>query len=301
MNFSLHYPGEPKGSHGSTRSLILLALGILIIAVILYVSWWNYPGIYFDYALQHPQTYFDLTLVLLLLMALYLTGKFSAYTKHSVPLRSGLLIWLAGATLEFSEHLIFQPDWLSFLKNFLSLTGIFLVCISGYKKIRDLEKLYALANTISKYDDLTRLPNRRFFINTIHDLSYTSLGLILIDIDHFKNINDTYGHVKGDEILRKFGMLLSACSSESCIPTRIGGEEFAVMVKNATSKTLSTYASIIMHETSKIVIDEENALSISIGLGIKNKDEKNSAFIKRVDEALYKAKNTGRGKTEWSQ
>lgn len=73
------------------------------------------------------------------------------------------------------------------------------------------------------------------------------------------------------------------------------------MVKNANTKLLSTYASIIMHDTSKITIDEENTLSISIGLGIKNKDEKTSAFIKRVDDALYKAKNTGRGKTEWSQ
>lgn len=301
MNFSLQYPGEPKGSHGSKRSLILFALGILIIAVVFYVNWWNYPPVYFGSALQNPQTYFDLALVLFLLMALYLTGKFSAYTKHSVLLRSGLLIWLAGATLEFSEQLVFQPHWLSYLKNFLRLAGIFLVCISGYKKIRDLEKLYALANTISKYDDLTQLPNRRFFINTIHDLSYPSLGLILIDIDHFKKINDQYGHVKGDETLRKFGKLLSACSSENCIPTRIGGEEFAVMVKNANPKLLSTYASMIMHDTSKIAIDEENTLSISIGLGIKNKDEKTSAFIKRVDEALYKAKNTGRGKTEWSQ
>ena len=301
MNFSLQYPGEPKGSNGSRRSLIPFALGILIIALIFYAHWWNYPRIYFANAVQNPQSYFDLALILFLLMALYLSGKFSSYTKHSVLLKSGLLIWIAGATLEFSEPLTFQPHWVSYLKNFLRLAGIILVCISGYKKIRDLEKLYALANTISKYDDLTLLPNRRFFINTIHDLSYTSLGLILIDIDHFKKINDKYGHVKGDEILRKFGTLLSSCSSENCIPTRIGGEEFAIMVKNSNPKILATYASMIMHDTSKIAIDEESTLSISIGLGIKNKDEKTSSFIKRVDEALYKAKNTGRGKTEWSQ
>lgn len=70
------------------------------------------------------------------------------------------------------------------------------------------------------------------------------------------------------------------------------------MIKNGNPKILSTYARIIMHDTSKIIIDAENTLSASIGLGIKNKDEKTSAFIKRVDEALYKAKNTGRGKTE---
>lgn len=214
MNFSLQHPNKPERINGSKRPLISFAFGVLMTALIFYVNWFNYPRIYFGNAIQNPQFYFYLTLILFLLMMLYLSKRITADTKYSTLLRPGLLLWIAGTTLKLSEQFVFQPHWVStYLENFLRLSGILILSISGYKRIRSLEKMYSRANKIAKYDVLTLLPNRRFFINTVYDLSYTYLGLILIDIEHFKKINDKYGHAKGDKTLKKFGKLLSSYSS----------------------------------------------------------------------------------------
>lgn len=85
--------------------------------------------------------------------------------------------------------------------------------------------LYVDARSQSLKDELTQLPNRRFFIDTIREKSGHALGLMILDIDFFKKINDSWGHLVGDEVLFSLGKQLAKLTSEQVQPARIGGEE----------------------------------------------------------------------------
>lgn len=251
---------------------------------------------------ETSKSYLDLLFIALQLLMFYLFEKQITYSKHNTYLKSGLIIWTAGVIIGLVNEALSQPQWIILsLGKPLKLSGLFILLLSCYKHILHLEKLYFGASIEALYDDLTTLPNRRHFNATLEKLKNLSFGLILIDIDRFKKINDKYGHDKGDKILKELGQKLKTYSSEKCIPARIGGEEFAVIMYNTTTHEIFTFAKKIMADANTIIMSDNTSLSISIGLGVIKKNEPIMSLVKRTDKALYKSKNTGRGRIEWSE
>ncbi len=123
-----------------------------------------------------------------------------------------------------------------------------------------------------------------------------SLSILIIDIDHFKKINDSYGHMKGDELLIRLAKLVQQQIRKSDIAARFGGEEFIILLPETTiqkSKRLLTRLKNSIHKDQFL---KKYKLTISGGVTqFKKKDTKKS-FKSRADKALYQAKKTGRDK-----
>ncbi|EAU40406.1 putative transcription regulator (with tandem n-terminal response regulator domains) protein [Fulvimarina pelagi HTCC2506] len=154
-------------------------------------------------------------------------------------------------------------------------------------------------------DGLTGLHNRRF-LNTHMSRAVTeaerrqgTFSLIVADIDHFKRINDTYGHDGGDIVLREFARRLEASVRASDLPCRIGGEEFAVLLPNADERTARVTAERFRAaiEARPFIISDalELPVTVSVGLAIFPRGgQEVSTLMRAADAALYRAKSAGR-------
>jgi diguanylate cyclase (GGDEF)-like protein len=123
----------------------------------------------------------------------------------------------------------------------------------------------------------------------------------MLDIDHFKKVNDTFGHDHGDIVLRKIAEILNISLRTSDIPCRYGGEEFIVILPETDSEKAFKLAERIRKKIENtIIIINGNKIntSVSIGLSELKKNEKFDELIKRADIALYNAKNNGRNQTK---
>jgi two-component system cell cycle response regulator len=129
-----------------------------------------------------------------------------------------------------------------------------------------------------------------------------------MDIDHFKKINDTYGHMAGDEILRKLGSLLKACKRDGEILARFGGEEFVMCLFNTDSES-----AILAAERFRLLVSEHDfsnvaqGLKITLSIGVAVWPQENvtsiDELVKAADKALYKSKSLGRDRVtlfEWT-
>ena len=286
-----------KKNHPSNYSRLSIIF-LIIASSFLYIS---FPDESFG-AIKESKLYLDLLFITLQMLMFYLFEKKITYSKHNIYLKLGILFWITGVTIGIADEIVPQQQWVILsLGRPLKITGLLILLFSCYKQIQHLEKLYFGANIDALHDDLTKLPNRRHFNITLEKSKNIPLGLILIDIDHFKKINDKHGHNTGDKILKQFGDILQNISSERYIASRIGGEEFAVIIKTTTPNEIFNLAKTISKDAKKIIIDDNSSLSISIGLGLIKKNESTSSLMKRTDEALYKSKNTGRGRIAWSE
>ncbi|NRB11035.1 MAG: PleD family two-component system response regulator [Rickettsiaceae bacterium] len=160
---------------------------------------------------------------------------------------------------------------------------------------------------LSLKDGLTGVFNRRYFDTHIEKIiektkeSSKSICLMLFDLDHFKQINDTYGHQAGDEVLKKIAEKLKSSFRVTDLVARYGGEEFIIVLNNITIKNCTNMAEKIKTDISnlKITIPEKDtpiSVTTSIGITEYSKEEGSASFISRTDKALYKAKETGRNK-----
>lgn len=251
--------------------------------------------------LSNPGVIIDFLALFFLLFMLWGSIRI-ALTNYAVYwIRYGLALWITGATIDLIDEVVIQPRWLSYCEDLVRLAGMLLTSVGLYKIIIKINELYARVKNESLHDELTMLPNRRFFMEIINKYNTAPhLSLMLIDIDHFKKINDVYGHTKGDEMLHELGKVLLSLSNDNTIASRIGGEEFAVITTGITKERLEVCAITILKQTNKIIINDQQPLSVSIGVGLKKSDESVGTFITRTDQALYKAKNNGRGRIEWS-
>ncbi|PLX67701.1 MAG: hypothetical protein C0602_10120 [Denitrovibrio sp.] len=151
------------------------------------------------------------------------------------------------------------------------------------------EELEKFANT----DPMTGLYNRRYFYTFVKkiisqcDRSNTTFSLALIDIDKFKNINDTYGHEAGDEIIKDLSSVLTESIRATDIVVRFGGEEFLVLLHNTGANSAFSVIEQIRALVSENSKNSAIAYTFSSGISeyIKSEDIKNT--IKRADEALY--------------
>ncbi len=160
-------------------------------------------------------------------------------------------------------------------------------------------------------DELTGLPNRRPFMSELahstERLFVTSITTMMIDVDHFKQYNDTYGHVQGDFALRYVAQalkqVLSPCGH---LVARIGGEEFCALLLNTSPQESMVLAQKMRQEVEKLNIthsgnDPYRILTVSIGVAFQRLDEQPNApqhLLEQADEALYAAKKRGRNHVE---
>jgi diguanylate cyclase (GGDEF)-like protein len=125
----------------------------------------------------------------------------------------------------------------------------------------------------------------------------SELSLIIIDIDHFKDVNDNYGHLIGDEILKTMSSIVSENIRASDIFGRYGGEEFLIICTQTNKEN-----AYILAEKLRIIIEKYNfnkigTKTISLGISTYEKDDSIKSLFKKSDEALYCAKESGRNKT----
>jgi diguanylate cyclase (GGDEF)-like protein len=163
------------------------------------------------------------------------------------------------------------------------------------------------AHHLSMRDPLTGLYNRRYLEETMgRELPRArrlgeSVGVIVIDIDHFKRLNDTYGHDAGDFVLERMGELLRAATRNSDIACRFGGEEFAVILPGATLLVARNRAEAIRAALESLEIEFEGKplgpLTVSAGVSCMPPHGQDWAYtLQQADRALYTAKQAGRNK-----
>lgn len=158
-------------------------------------------------------------------------------------------------------------------------------------------------------DALTGLPNRRYFDELLALMGprrrdTDTLGFMMIDIDHFKRLNDRFGHAQGDVVLREVATAIATTLRAEDTPVRYGGEEFAVMLRRATLPQATEAAERVRAAVAALPSERlgiEGRVSVSIGVAVSVVDEEVSAVIVRADQALYRAKRRGRDRVEVDQ
>ena len=151
-------------------------------------------------------------------------------------------------------------------------------------------------------DGLTGLPNRRYFDEFCALLSRRrraedSVGVLMIDIDRFKGLNDAHGHQVGDEVLRAVAGAIVGAVREDDVPARYGGEEFAVLLRNPTIEIAVEVGERVREAVGRLDLDRFGVASVSVSVGAAvadDPDEPITTTIEAADQALYRAKKRGR-------
>ncbi len=175
------------------------------------------------------------------------------------------------------------------------------------KRIAQQSRMIEQASQQARTDALTGLANRRalneFLANCLENTNPSEIvGLLLMDIDHFKNFNDNFGHTTGDAVLASFARSLSTCCGDNCYAARFGGEEFAVIMTARSVDELVRNATEVRYFVSEQVINYEDLqlqITSSGGLCMLLPDDTSSAVYERADEGLYQSKKAGRNCGHW--
>lgn len=176
-------------------------------------------------------------------------------------------------------------------------------------KISELEQVLATNHQLARTDPLTGLPNRRAFDEKIDVAIHAgeTFSVAIIDLDHFKSVNDTHGHPVGDAVLRQLGAILTQTSRATDFVARIGGEEFAIILPGASPEANYAYVERVrMAIEENLVVTTEEMLRVSgtasIGMTTrKHRDEGYATMFARADSALYAAKQNGRNRVHHAE
>lgn len=223
-----------------------------------------------------------------------------------------ILSFSSGFIAPFPEHLAY-PRLSTVI--ILLIGMVFLISLAGhvlyhfmrkdYFQQRELEEKKKKLRKLARYDQLTGLLNRRSFENELEEEFERSqrydnkLSVLMIDLDHFKEINDTYGHQAGDQVLEVVGELLHKHTRTSDSGGRYGGEEFCVFLpetdSNRAKKTAQRFReSLKDHEFGT---EDGESFRVTCSIGVAERTDEMSNFtrlIKSADKALYDAKQQGR-------
>jgi len=195
----------------------------------------------------------------------------------------------------------FAFEYLSYNQFYNLLFSMIFISVSGYIISARTESYNNQFMKLVDIDPLTSLKNRRSLqhelLNEIcmHKNNIHKSSLIILDLDYFKKVNDTYGHSMGDEVLVQFSNLLKETVRETDGVYRYGGEEFIILAKNTRLVNAANLAEYLREITEKTLKVEDNPITVSIGVAeVRLEDADAATWLDRADNALYKAKEKGR-------
>lgn len=246
----------------------------------------------------------------------------------SVIFAAGALILHAYGILYSRPQALFPPEQIdnaSYLARLLFASGVlvgtalffgvFFIYPLIRTQVREEGKLRAMTETLSARsetleqaaltDALTGMQNRRYFDDALKEYIEEfrridkPIGLMILDLDHFKEVNDTYGHDVGDEVLRAVASCLRDMTRYHDVVARLGGEEFAVVAPNMDEDMLVKLAERIRKAIAGMAVLSGNVrlkITTSVGLAVWDKRESAEEFYRRADRLLYQAKRMGRNR-----
>lgn len=191
----------------------------------------------------------------------------------------------------------------------LSAMVVMVVLMSDiFRRYKASRQAYEISYENSVRDPMTRLFNRGFFYSRLtHEINFSCqerpLSLIFCDIDHFKSVNDTWGHLQGDRVIIRLAELMKSMIRENDVLARTGGEEFAIILPNTDVESAYDIAERLRKNVESLTpktTNQEFPRKITISLGLYNSTDKNittEQFAELADRALYMAKNNGRNCT----
>lgn len=182
--------------------------------------------------------------------------------------------------------------------------------LSRIKKELRIQELIEKLEELASKDTLTQLYNRRFFYESAikmiaHSKRYNKpVSIIMLDIDHFKSVNDRYGHKAGDEVLKELAQIMQNRRRKSDMVVRLGGEEFAILLPETSKEQAYKIAQQLRQtiEKNRVNLSDGNTIYFTASMGISSVDmDKESdidAALSRADKVLYKAKESGRNNVQ---
>ncbi|KEF40281.1 diguanylate cyclase (GGDEF) domain-containing protein [Schinkia azotoformans MEV2011] len=225
---------------------------------------------------------------------------------QSLPLLLVILIlaWVLGSMItrpinklaKFSENALRENSFVPF-KSLKINTSIFEV----HYLYHHINNYFNLLNKQIQIDGLTGLYNRKTFDSVMKEFiaKKVPFSLILLDIDHFKKVNDTYGHLVGDEVLKYLAKMIESIATPCKICFfRYGGEEFVILTKSENANIAFDVAEKLRIDVAGTPSPTGKPITISLGVtSVSFEDQAPEEIISRADEALYESKTTGRNKT----
>jgi len=211
-------------------------------------------------------------------------------TQGNAVIENGKIVKITGNLMDITESKVVE-ETLRILNNQLE------------SQLQQNEQLQAQLLEQSNHDALTGLYNRRFMDDSLErELARAKresypISILMMDIDHFKKLNDSYGHAMGDKALHELGKLLRSAVRESDIPCRYGGEEFIVIMPEAAVKDALNRAELIREQLRGLVLDHDPNLKMTLSIGISGYPHNGTnadVLTRAADAALYAAKNAGR-------
>ena len=200
----------------------------------------------------------------------------------------------------FSVVLFFNIYW---IRKIHRLNRNLEISENNYKIIaEELKEKNSLLEASATTDVLTGLRNRLYFNQRVIDeferykRCHTELSLLILDIDHFKRINDIYGHTGGDEVLKNISNVLQNTLRELDVLARWGGEEFIVLLPGTGMNEAIEIAEKLRKQIESLTHENGEVVTISIGVSTLTESETIEPWIARADKALYHAKKQGRNR-----
>ncbi|WP_249929298.1 GGDEF domain-containing protein [Pseudoalteromonas sp. S3776] len=233
---------------------------------------------------------------LIVLVFLFWIVQCSELSKQAYVFSTlGLLLWSMGTTADVIDELVVQPYWMSvYFEDLCRTMGMLFTAYGLFKTMRFVQSIHnRLAHELIT-DDLTQVHNRRYFYRHVKTAPSTPYVILIIDIDHFKAINDEFGHDEGDLVLQQLATKYNSAFVNNAVFARLGGEEFGGYLPTGNISQAAEFCGQLIDIAHNIKVKQVKQLTVSIGMALQSANEPHDKVMKRADMALYVAKNNGR-------
>ncbi len=265
-----------------------------IIAIIVYLLAWDTINLFFQKEVSGEVSVVTTPLVLLagVLLALVVPSKKLLQSLLAIFSLHFCLTWLKLSHFPWSN--LHGAQMISDMLLLISL--ISLTLLGTYQRMTALANHEAdMLRVLAYSDDVTGLPNRRSLYKALD--SSKPLGIIMVDIDNFKRINDQFGHQRGDEVLHQVGQILKTIFGRYGVVGRWGGEEYLAVLENIGPAHAQALAEQARQQIERLS-DMGCPITVSMGLTQQHLDENSQCTVNRADTLMYNAKANGKNRVE---
>lgn len=215
---------------------------------------------------------------------------------------------IAAMSADVTNQLTFFVDWPTAFRSWCITAGITIAAAAFFSRVLgnahlELYRAKSRAEELSRTDQLTGLPNRRALMDAVHAARPETLALVIIDIDRFKRVNDTHGHLAGDAVIKAVGQMMATELGVLGQVARMGGEEFALLSSGVPPQSLVGKLAAFRERVENTPILCGGAIvqvTISAGVSLRGVGDSFDQLFSEADRALYLAKTSGRNRIRLS-